>query len=160
MTVPTQTVGDSDPWAGARKLRDALAEDVPGLRLDYVVDALFRLDLTVVPKSSPAAAAGSGWQPPTVTAASLVEAAAAHVEDHEWVAAAALLYLPALAEALRHDERLITYRTVVAAMETLDGAGRVEDVLGLIPVCARTRAELLDFVHGPTAAPSAAGQEK
>lgn len=41
-----------DRWSAERRLAEALAATIPGLTLDHVVDALFRLDLDLVPRSA------------------------------------------------------------------------------------------------------------
>lgn len=41
-----------DRWSAERRLAEALATAVPGLTLDHVVDALFRLDLDLVPRTA------------------------------------------------------------------------------------------------------------
>lgn len=41
-----------DRWSAERRLAAALVAAVPGLTLDHVVDALFRLDLDLVPRTA------------------------------------------------------------------------------------------------------------
>jgi hypothetical protein len=43
-----------DPWAAARRLRDGLIAYAPALTMDHLADALSRLNLAVVPRSTTA----------------------------------------------------------------------------------------------------------
>lgn len=51
-TVPAGLSDLRDRWSAERRLAAALAAAVPGLTLDHVVDALFRLDLDLTPRSA------------------------------------------------------------------------------------------------------------
>jgi hypothetical protein len=89
----------------------------------------------------------TGWTPPVVTVASLVEAAAEHAAARRWAHADALL----LHAAMHADgHRLATYRAVLSAMELLDGAGRAANLDALAEIAETALAVLRDeLTNGP-----------